>query len=70
MNARGVCISGGSACNEHRSTPSQVLTAMGMSNEDALSTVRVSFGLQNKLDEVVEAAKIMVECVNQLRKVR
>ena len=44
LDAEGVCISAGSACNARQRAPSPVLEAMGLSALEARCTVRVSFG--------------------------
>lgn len=63
LDARGVCASAGSACRSHESEPSHVLTAMGISSEDARNSVRFSVSRMNTQEEVVSAAKIIAECV-------
>lgn len=68
LDANGVCVSAGSACNSHDSYPSHVLLAMGLTEEQARSSIRVSFSRMNWDDEVVEAAKIMAECVRALHR--
>lgn len=67
LDAKGVCVSTGSACNAHSMEPSRVLKSIGMSDEQAHSTIRVSFSALNKEEEIICAAKIMAECVNILR---
>jgi len=62
-----VCVSAGSACRSKESEPSHVLVAMGMSDDDARQSVRVSFSRMNSVTEVEEAAKKFAECVNALR---
>jgi len=47
----GVCVSAGSACTAHETKPSHVLTAMGISEERARSTIRVSFCMDTTEDE-------------------
>lgn len=59
----GVCISAGSACNSIEHTPSHVLTAIGLSAEQAKSSFRVSFSRMNTIEEAAEAGKIIGECV-------
>ena len=62
-----VCISAGSACQSHESRPSHVLTAMGLSTEEARSSIRVSFSRMNTVDEVTDAAHIMASFIDVLR---
>jgi cysteine desulfurase len=63
----GICISAGSACRSHETEPSHVLLAMGLSEEEARSSVRISFSRMNTVEEVKEAAKQMASCVQFLR---
>lgn len=66
MDARGVCISAGSACTSHESNPSHVLTAIGLTDDQARSSVRISFSRMNTEEEAREAPHIMAECVKAL----
>lgn len=59
LDSREICISAGSACQSHESRPSHVLTAMGLTPEEARSSVRVSFSRMNTVEEVVEAAQVI-----------
>jgi len=43
LDLQGVCVSSGAACASGKPDPSHVLLALGMSEEDARSTIRVSF---------------------------
>lgn len=63
LDAKGVCVSAGSACRSHEQEPSHVLLAMGVSAEDARNSIRVSFSKMNTKDEVLEAAEVMADCV-------
>lgn len=67
MGVKGVCISAGSACTSHESKPSHVLKAIGLSDDDARSTVRISFSEFNTTYEITRAAKILANCVSVLR---
>lgn len=69
LDALGICVSAGSACRSHESTPSHVLTAMGLSAEDAHSTIRVSFSELNTPEEVAFAANKIADCVNYIREI-
>ena len=63
----GVYISAGSACNEGVPEPSHVLKAIGLSDEEALSSVRITIGHQNTEEEVAEAAEIIIALVDRIR---
>lgn len=66
LDAKGVCISAGSACHSHKSEPSRVLTAMGLSDDEARDSVRISFSSTNTPAEVEEAAAIFSSCIEAL----
>lgn len=57
--AQKVAISAGSACHAGVRKPSHVLMSMGLSEEDALSSIRISTGKFTTLDEVNEAIEII-----------
>ena len=44
LDEKGICVSGGSACSSHSTTPSSALKAVGVSDDDAFCELRVSFG--------------------------
>lgn len=44
MDLAGIAVSAGTACSSGKTKPSHVLTAMGASEEDATSAIRVSLG--------------------------
>ncbi len=44
MDLAGIAVSAGSACSSGKSNPSHVLTAMGASEEEATTSIRVSLG--------------------------
>lgn len=66
LDAKGVCISAGSACHSHKSEPSRVLTAMGLSDDEARDSVRISFSSTNTPTEVEAAASIFSSCISAL----
>ena len=68
LDAKGVCVSAGSACNAHESVPSHVLLSMGISPEDARNSIRVSFSKFNTEQEVISAARTMATCVALLKR--
>lgn len=66
LDANGVCVSAGSACRSHESEPSRVLLAMGLTEEQARNSFRVSFSKFNTEEEVRAAASIISNCVKEL----
>ena len=52
LDLKGMAISSGSACSSGSVKPSDVLKAMHMSNQNNLSTLRISFGKDNTIEEV------------------
>ncbi|MCX7047352.1 MAG: aminotransferase class V-fold PLP-dependent enzyme [Candidatus Sumerlaeota bacterium] len=54
-----VCVSIGSACTADRVEPSHVLLGMGISEEDALSTIRVSMGATTSARDVDYAVAVI-----------
>ena len=63
LDLNGVAVSTGSACSSGRVEPSRVLLAMGLSADEARSTVRVSLSRFTTAEEVDRAAAVMREVV-------
>jgi len=66
---RDVAVSSGSACNSEKIDPSHVLTALGLSDEDAGSSIRFGIGRFNSQAEIDYVAALVVEAVKKLREV-
>jgi cysteine desulfurase len=67
LDMRQMAVSTGAACSSGSLEPSHVLLAMGLSREDARSSIRFSFGRYNTATEVSALADAVVESVNKLR---
>ena len=67
MDLKGVCLAAGSACASASVKPSHVLTAMGLSEEQAKNSVRFSFGKNNTEEEIIRGAQLTKETVEKLR---
>lgn len=65
---RGIMIAKGSACQSYQPTPSNTLLAIGLTEEQALRTIRISLDEFNTMEEINKAAKEIKEVVEILRK--
>lgn len=63
----GVIIGVGSACQSHEPTPSKALLAIGLTSEQALSTVRITLDELNTEEEIDEASDIIIKLVRRIR---
>jgi cysteine desulfurase NifS len=64
LDERGVCASSGSACQSGHPDPSHALLAMGLDDEAAHCSLRLSLGYGNEMDEVEEALAILEAIVS------
>lgn len=62
-----VAASTGSACNTGTPEPSYVLRAIGLTSEEAASSIRFSFGIQNTEKQIDNAVHHVLEAINSLR---
>lgn len=67
-NLPHIALSTGSACTSGALEPSHVLTAIGLSREQAYSTVRVGIGRFTSGQELERAARDMAEGVRKIRR--
>jgi cysteine desulfurase len=70
LDDKGVACSAGSACMAGKQQPSHVQKAMGFSDAQAKSSLRVSFCYQNTLEESMQAAQQVIAAVKKLRSVQ
>jgi cysteine desulfurase len=69
LDLRGYAVSSGSACSSGAVEPSHVLLAMGLTPEDARSSVRFSLGPENtegEVDGLIEAVEASVEHLRRI----
>lgn len=67
LSERGLMTSAGSACTSGDNEPSHVLLAMGVPPEIAKGTIRLTLNEENTEEECVKAARMISECVENLR---
>ncbi len=66
----GIAISAGAACASGALQPSHVLLSMGLTKTQATSSIRVSFGVENTLQECISAAQCLSTIATKLRSSR
>ena len=67
MLSQQIALSSGSACTSASMDPSHVLKAHGLSDEEAQSSIRISLGRFNQLEEIDRAAELLIEAVAATR---
>ena len=67
LDAKGICVSTGSACSSKSLEPSYVLLSIGLLHETAHGSIRVSIGKHNTKEEVDYLIESIVEVVSKLR---
>ncbi len=68
LAAAGVAASFGSACSTDAARPSHVLTAMGLSPEEARRTIRFGLGRFTTREEVAHAVEVLAGLARDLRR--
>ena len=67
LDKKGICASSGSACSAGLLNPSHVLLAIGTPNNLARSSLRITFGKNNTLEDTKYLIECIEEIVNQIR---
>lgn len=70
LDIEGVAVSTGSACSEGAVDPSHVLSAMGLSREEAASSIRISLGRFTEQEDIDYAASVFPKVVDRIRQVK
>ena len=68
LDLKGFAVSSGSACSSGATEPSHVLTAIGLTRDQARSSLRFSLGRSNSVEEVDALIDAVTECVAHLRR--
>lgn len=67
LSLQNISVSSGSACSSVTAKPSHVLKAMGLSDEEALSSIRFSLGRFNTMEQIDYTVSRMQKLIQQLR---
>lgn len=67
LDLKGIAVSTGAACNTHSVEPSHVLTAMGLTKEQAGSCIRISFSADHTEEDIDQICGILKQEVIRAR---
>ncbi len=67
LDRSGFAVSTGSACHSGRPQPSPAVTAMGVSADEALASLRISFGMTTTPEEIDAFLPALTSAVAELR---
>lgn len=67
LDMYGICASSGSACNTSSLTPSHVLSAIGLTKEQANGSIRFTFGDANSFLDIDYIANTLIMIIKKLR---
>ena len=65
MDLMGISISTGAACDSERIEISHVLKSIGLSQEEAVGTVRITFGVDNSIEDAAYIGKALSTIVRE-----
>lgn len=63
LDRYGICFSSGSACKSGNPAPSHVLTAIGLTDEEAHCAVRLSLGVDNDAEDIAYVVEALREVI-------
>lgn len=69
LDMLGICVSSGSACTSGSINASHVLMALGLDEDIARSSIRVSIGKYNTKEDIDYLVKNLIEIVDRQRKI-
>jgi cysteine desulfurase len=68
LDEAGVLAATGSACTASNDEPSHVLMALGLTEEEANSSLRLTIGRTTTEEDILKASGIIVDCVQKVQK--
>ena len=66
MDLNDICISYGSACNTGMLKPSHVLKSIGLTDEEANFSIRISFSYENTKDEIYQFVQLLKTYISKI----
>ncbi|NCB25356.1 MAG: cysteine desulfurase [Bacteroidia bacterium] len=70
LDLKGICVSTSSACTSGSDEPSHVLIALGLSEQQTKSAIRISYGRYNNLNEVETIVEAIYNAYNMIKSIR
>lgn len=67
LDLQGICVSSGSACSAGSIEPSHVIKALGADKQESSSLVRISFGRDNKREQLDKLVHILPSVIESSR---
>lgn len=67
LDLKGICVSTSSACNSGSDEPSHVLLALGLSEEQSKSAIRISYGKYNTIEEAKYLASAVCDAYSKIK---
>lgn len=67
LDQKGICASAGSACSSGEASPSHVLLALGLEQELAYGSLRITLGEENQKEDIDFLIKQLEDIVKELR---
>lgn len=68
LDLLGFCVSAGAACHAATQIPSRSLLAIGLSEEEAKGSLRISLGKENTREEILAFARAIHDLINKENK--
>lgn len=66
LDQKGICASSGSACSTGQSSPSHVLTAIGLDEQMAMGALRTTFGEENTKEDIDYLVDNLCQIIEEL----
>jgi cysteine desulfurase len=67
LDLKGICVSTSSACASGNDKPSHVLLAMGLTEQQAKSSIRITYGRYNAIDEAAVIVAAVCDAYDKIR---
>ena len=69
LDQAGIAASSGSACSSSSLKPSHTLVAMGLTDEEAYGSLRITLGFENTIEEIDYFLEIIPKIISDLRRI-